>query len=163
MPSQLIMTGFAELDAKLKALVGVDFTPVMEEWEKILKESNRQYRLQGLDGYGQPLAPLSALTIKYRRSAKGPADPKAPPFIPAWEKSRAIASFRTAHGRDGAAWYAVGAWEDVVSQSGVQFLPFHFRGEGRLPVRDLAHVPDDAAAAAAQVLADFAEGLISNG
>jgi hypothetical protein len=136
----------------------------MLEWEAILTEDNRQGLLAGLDGYGKPLVAIADYTRRHRKSETGTADPNAPPLIPAWERSRAIANFRTAHGREGSNqggklvmghWWAIGAWENVLSKSGVAFLPFHFRGEGRLPVRDLAHVRPAAVRAARENLRDF--------
>jgi hypothetical protein len=58
------------------------------------------------------------------------------------------------------AWVAIGAWEDVVSIEGTPFLPFHFRGEGNLPVRNLAHVRPSAMRRAKEALHDFAVKLI---
>lgn len=161
MPSQLITTGLDRIDARLRMLINPDFTPLMLEWEEILTEDNRQGLLAGLDGYGRPLAPLAAVTMKRRKSVTGTADPNAPPLIPAWEHSRAIANFVTAHGNESTQkWWALGAWENVLSKSGVQFLPFHFRGEGRLPVRDLAHVRPKAVKAARAALKTFALQLL---
>ena len=71
-----------------------------------------------------------------------------------------MTNFRTAHGRDGGAWVAIGAWEDVLSLDGVPFLGSHFRGEGNLPVRDLAHVRPTAMARAKAALHDFAVALM---
>lgn len=42
----------------------------------------------GLDVKGQPLAPLSLETIRHRDSDMGPADPYAPPLMPAYATSR---------------------------------------------------------------------------
>lgn len=163
MASQLVTTGLDRLDARLKSLGTIDYTPLMQDWQIVLEEDNREARLAGVDGWGKPLAPIAESTRKHRRSITGNADPNAPPLIPAWAASRVIANFRTARGRDtggraglaGGSWWALGAWEDVVSKKGVQFLPFHFRGEGRLPRRDLAHVRPSAVKDARVLLREF--------
>jgi hypothetical protein len=43
---------------------------------------------QGLDRNGQPLVPITEATRKNRMSAMGPADPDAPPLMPAYAVSR---------------------------------------------------------------------------
>lgn len=140
MPSQFIFAGLDSLEKKLKKLKHLDPTPLLIEWRKIIEEDNRRGILAGTDGWGHP---LKALLSKRKGKYKGATGPPLAPFGP---KSRTIANFRTAHGRDGLNYFALGAWEDVLSDptkntpGGVAFLPFHFRGEGRLPVRDLAHI-----------------------
>jgi hypothetical protein len=54
----------------------------------------------------------------------------------------------------------VGAWEDVLSKQGVPFLPFHFRGEGRLPVRDIAGLRPAGYAEAVEVVDLWASSLL---
>ena len=58
------------------------------------------------------------------------------------EASRAIKNLRTRIDYDSSSkeWSAIGAWHQVVSVKGVEFLPFHFRGDGRLPKYDLRPV-----------------------
>ena len=63
-----------------------------------------------------------------------------PPLLPRRQFSRVITNLKTASWQDTTdrnIWYARGDWDSVVSIKGVQFLPFHFNGEGNLPVRDL--------------------------
>lgn len=43
---------------------------------------------RGLDAFGDPLRPISPKTRRYRRSEMGPADPAAPPLMPARKLSR---------------------------------------------------------------------------
>jgi indole-3-glycerol phosphate synthase len=51
---------------------------------------------------------------------------------------------------------------DVLTVNGIPFLPFHFRGEGSLPVRDLAHVRPTALAKAREALRAFVAKLIGS-
>jgi hypothetical protein len=60
-------------------------------------------------------------------------------------------------------WHAQGGWADVVSVSGIPFLPFHFRGEGHLPQRDLAHVRPSALKKAREALTAFVQRLLATG
>ena len=69
-----------------------------------------------------------------------------PPLAPRRQFSRVITNFKATsfqpeeHGY----WMVVGSWREVVSAKKVHFLPFHFNGDGNLPVRDLRGVrPDD--------------------
>lgn len=173
MPSQLITTGLDRLDAKLRGLLLADWQPLLIEWRAILEEDNERGALAGLDGWGKPLAPvtyrprvgtdpISMAPLDYnnlRRSAY--LSLSGPPLAPRGAGSRIVTNFRTAHGGDGPGrWYAQGAWEDVLSVKGTPFLPFHFRGEGRLPRRDLAHVRPSALAKARQALRDFVKRLL---
>ena len=48
--------------------------------------------------------------------------PRGPP------NSRVITNLATRNGHDGNRWFAVGAWKDVVSKTGVAFLHCHFAG-----------------------------------
>ena len=65
-----------------------------------------------------------------------------PRLAPRREASRAIKNLRTRIDHDAATneWSVIGAWRQVVSAKGVEFLPFHFRGDGRLPKYDLRPV-----------------------
>jgi hypothetical protein len=140
MPSQFITTGLLSLEKKLLKLSKLDPTPLLVEWRGIIEEDNRRGILAGTDGWGKPLHDLISPRKGKYKGATGP------PLAPFYDKSRTIANFRTAHGRDGLNYFALGAWEDVLSVAtkkhpgGVQFLPFHFRGEGKLPIRGLNHI-----------------------
>lgn len=64
-----------------------------------------------------------------------------PPLAPRGAFSRVITNLVTRFEPDSPdARMAYGEWKDVVSTKGVKFLPYHFNGEGRLPVRDLRGV-----------------------
>lgn len=165
MPSQLNTDAFGRLSDRLKALGELDYGPLAEVWGAIIEEDNRRGVLQGLDGWGRPLVPIAQSTRRHRKSAMGAADPNAPPLIPAWERSRVISAFTSGWiwERHGSVqkYTVIGAWENVfTSSSGVQFLPFHFRGEGKLPRRDLAHLRPDGVAAARRALRAFVEGRL---
>src|ERR1700744_135770 len=109
MPIKLDPSGAYRLEGRLRKLAGADFTPLMETWEQVIAADNRRGLLAGTDGFGRKLRALAPSTKRNRRSVavKGKASPDNPPFIPALEKSRAIANFVTAHGRDGAKWVAI--------------------------------------------------------
>jgi hypothetical protein len=159
---------------QVNSLADADFEPLMLELELILREDNEQGALAGLDGFGMPLEPVTYrpnpnkvkptnytilpnnnLTSSWYRTLDGP------PLAPRREESRIVTQFRTGHYREPGAWVAIGAWEDVLSVQGIEFLPFHFRGEGNLPVRDLAHVRPSAMRRAKEALHDFAVALIA--
>ncbi len=167
--------GIDRLIPRLEMLGEIDFEPLMLEWETILREDNKQGAMEGLDGYGIPLAaptyrpdpnvgtrkpinmtPLANnnLTSSHYRSLDGA------PLAPRGMESRIVENFFTRSGRDGQDWHAQGGWADVVSVSDVPFLPFHFRGERYLPQRDLAHVRPRALEKAKQALRDFVRRLL---
>ena len=76
------------------------------------------------------------LTTEQYRKLTGPR------LAPRRDGSRAIKNLRTRIDHDPASneWSVIGAWHQVVSVKGVEFLPFHFRGDGRLPKYDLRPV-----------------------
>lgn len=65
-----------------------------------------------------------------------------PPLAPRGAFSRVITNLRTGyeHSAGSDLWTAYGFWDEVVSVNGRPFLSAHFRGAGRLPVRDLRGV-----------------------
>lgn len=153
-------------------LSDVDFTPLMIEWRQILEEDNREARLAGQDGWGIPLA-----AVTYRPNpVKGAADLRilrnnnltndwyrelsGPPLAPRGDESRTIKNFYTGHGRIGTTWQVLGGWQDVLSVDDYPFLGAHFRGEGYLPIRNLAHVRPTAMARVKERLHTFARRLI---
>lgn len=110
---------------------------IMPELEKLAWEDNRDGLLAGRDKHGRRFRKLSPHTVRFRKSAVGAADPKAPPLIPCYERSRLIANYRvTSFPRARGAWIILGAWEDVVSSKGVPFIGFHATGTRRMPRRD---------------------------
>lgn len=61
-----------------------------------------------------------------------------PPLAPRGQFSRVVTNLLTDHGRDAnGQWYAMGYWDEVLSNAGIPFLHYHFQGSGRLPIRDL--------------------------
>jgi hypothetical protein len=84
-----------------------------------------------------------------------------PPLAPRGEGSRVITHYRTANGYDAGWWQAIGFWDRVVSRNGVVFLPFHFRGEGRLPKRNLAGVRPWGMAKARAAAVKWARALLA--
>ena len=173
--SQFTWAGFGRLTNGLGALADPDAEPLMIRWRAIIEEDNKRGVLAGTDKDGRPMPPITyrpasakpkSWSYKQEQShlakhghlgALGdnltPAEYRklgGPPLAPRGVRSRSVANLLTAHGRDpgsGHTWFAEGAWFDVVSPKGVQFLPAHFDGArcGRnhaikLPVRDLRGV-----------------------
>ena len=154
---------------QLVSLEHIDFEPLLLELEGILDDDNRAGAGQGLDGFGMQLEPVTYrpnpnkvkptnytvltnnnLTSSWYRELEGP------PLAPRDMDSRIVTNFVTSHTQEPGAWVVLGAWADVLSTDDVPFLPFHFRGEGNLPVRDLAHVRPSALRRAQEALHDFA-------
>lgn len=64
-----------------------------------------------------------------------------PPLAPRRTESRVITNLVTdSNPISQGHWQAIGYWKQVVSVKGRSFLPAHFNGSGRLPVRDLRGV-----------------------
>lgn len=178
MPARLSTAGFDRLSAKLKALGELDYAPLAEVWGSIIEVGNKEGVLAGLDGYAKPLVLGYRNKNAESRWARNPVNGKpykmlgyveggdGPPLAPHWEASRVIANFETGWTWEGAGtvkqrWIVIGAWENVfTTKGGVQFLPFHFRGEGRLPRRDLAHIRPNELKAARAALRAFVEGKL---
>jgi hypothetical protein len=91
--------------------------------------------LQGLGADGATLRRLTPYTIKHRRSAMGPAEPDAPPLIPAGELSRTIALLTGRAFGDHAEWF----WrtDPITGLPWGRVLHWHRIGAGGLPVRDV--------------------------
>ena len=170
--AQYQWAGFDRLMSGLANLADPDAGPLMEEWEDIITEDNRRGVLAGLDKDGRPMPAVTyrPVTARPRRwthkqeqshlAAKGHLGAAGdnlssaqyrrldgPPLAPRGARSRVIANLFTQHGRVGDEWFAEGAWGEVVSRDGTQFLDAHFTGArtGRnhavkLPVRDLRGV-----------------------
>ena len=167
------------IDAFLGKVIGletVDFTPLMNLWREFLEEDNKEGALAGLDGYGNPLQPVtyrpdpSAGTRKPIDFSIQPNDNltsghyrtlDGPPLAPQGLESRIVTHYRTAWDRPAPGeWVTTGGWQDVVSISGVPFLDAHFTGANNLPIRDLAHVRPTALQRARDALQGFATGLL---
>jgi hypothetical protein len=89
----------------------------------------------GLDRFGMPLRPIAESTRRHRRSAMGPADPNAPPLMPARGLSRTRSLLTGSATADGCrlTWAA----DPLTRSSWGRVLQFHQRGSKRLPVRDV--------------------------
>lgn len=95
-----------------------------------LKEKDRELAA-GLDRHGVPLAPVSAATAAHRDSEMGPADPSAPPLMPAYavSRTRLLLDARSTPRRDGAEFF----WQYDAHTGGSwgKILDYHRRGIGR--------------------------------
>lgn len=64
-----------------------------------------------------------------------------PPLAPRDQFSRVVTNLKTGQGREGdGQWFALGAWDEILSKKGVPFLRWHFDGTSKLPRRDLRGV-----------------------
>lgn len=94
-------------------------------------------RAAGLDRFGRPLAPLSLYTIRHRHSARGPADPGAPPLTPAHAASRTRSYLRYRY-EPGQGGYFYWRYDPRTHGSWGQILQYHATGMvPRAPVRDV--------------------------
>ncbi len=168
--AQFQWAGFERLQTRLRQIEHPNAAPLMAEWCKIIEDDNRKGVLAGLDKNGNPMIPVTyrpkadvaRVTARQRNrgrsefSGHGPAASglhnnltpaeyrrlSGPPLAPRGANSRVITNLQTGYGHDSTAnvWFAEGVWFEVVSIRGVYFLPYHFHGAGRLPVRDLTGV-----------------------
>jgi hypothetical protein len=84
------------------------------------------------DGVGFKPGPSGNISQKEYRKLTGP------PLAPRGPASRVISNYTVAPITGNANVVGVeGGWDDVVSEKGVEFLPFHFNGTSRLPRRNL--------------------------
>jgi hypothetical protein len=167
---QLELTGLDRLERAVKSLGEISYAPLMKSWEDILQEDNTRAAMAGLDGEGVRMDTYAPVT--YRPKAVKLIDYKilannnltsshyrslaGPPLAPRGMQSRIVTNYRTASAElsDGR-WTAIGAWEDVLSTTGVSFLRYHFTGSGALPVRDLRGIRPDVKVEARRSLRDF--------
>jgi hypothetical protein len=169
------------LDKMITQLVefeSIDFEPLMMEFEAILKEDNDAAAMAGIDGFDMPLIPVTyrpdpkAGTGRVRTPSVRPLNNLSstayrqlggPPLAPRGMDSRIVTNFRTGYAQleSEDAWVVLWAWEDVVSIEDVAFLGLHFRGQGNLPVRNLAHLRPSTKQRAKKALHDFAVALIA--
>lgn len=84
---------------------------------------------RGLDRYGEPLTPISPKTAEYRKSEMGPADPSAPPLMPAYAVSRTRLLLTGENYSNGARFF----WEydPNTGDTWGQILDYHRKGIGR--------------------------------
>jgi hypothetical protein len=135
-PNYFTITGLAPTSDPLwrTAPVATRATYLRACRELVLSEWDRQ-TAEGLDRDGQPLARLKQSTIRHRRSAMGPADPHAPPLIPAHElsRTRSLVDGRVV----GTAIRVYWRFDPVTGKRWGTILNYHRQGAGRLPARDV--------------------------
>jgi hypothetical protein len=157
--------GLGRLMGRLNALRNLDPTPLLSKWEVIIEEDNRKGVLAGTDKDGKPMIPVEYRPIKSSQEkwtarrerlhtavVTGPAGDNltsaqyrrltGPPLAPRGASSRVVKNLQTGHGYDTSKgeYYAEGAWPDVRSKKGREFLEAHFDGTNGLPKRDLRGV-----------------------
>lgn len=119
------------LDAKMAFIKGKGAQNLSLAIAREVKVGNTYDRMNGRDRYGVALTPLKSKRTGVYKNALGY------PLTPFGPRSRAVKSFDTkARQRDGK-WQIVAGWINVVSKSGVPFLPFHDLGSGHLPRRSI--------------------------
>ncbi len=106
-------------------------------WRFVADRAEQIYaaeRERGIDRHGKRLAALAPYTIEHRHSAMGPADPDAPPLIPAHALSRTV-SLLVSQATPNGAWFRWRRWH---RQSWGQILTWHAQGlVRRAPARDV--------------------------
>lgn len=145
---------FAGVMTALAWAADPDLSELCVELGDVIADDNRRGVLAGLDRDGSPMP----ATL---RQLRGAGD-QGPPLAPRGDASRVIANLRTGWERQGPGeWVAWGEWLNVLSDRGVSFLPFHFRGEGRLPTRDLAGLRPEGLEDAQSVVSAWVEAQIN--
>ena len=144
------------LDKDGVAMVPVKYRPKPPGPVKLTKTQRGGARANARKGafLGLASAGLGNLTSSEYRLLGGP------PLAPRGQFSRVITNLKTGHGREGANWYAMGYWDEVVSTKGVPFLRFHFDGRGHLPRRDLRGIRPAGVAKATEALRNWARLLV---
>src|SRR3954467_10100153 len=107
-------------------------------WAEVVKlgrEAKDKELAVGMDRFGNPLAPLAPSTVAPRKSAMGPADPGAPPLIPAHGLSRSRALLAGKAFKDHALFYW--RYDQVTRKHWGRILGYHRAGKGHLPARDV--------------------------
>jgi hypothetical protein len=109
-----------------------------------LKEKDHELAA-GLDVHGRPLAPITEATRKYRESAMGPADPNAPPLMPAYGVSRTRLLLEGEPTKDGAQfWWG---YDQHTGEEWGQILDYQRQGVGkRKTKRDVIGISPDSVA-----------------
>jgi hypothetical protein len=161
---------------QVRKLEYVEFEPLLNVLGEILREDNTEGALKGLDGFGDPLIPVTYrpdptagsrkpidysikannnLTSGHYRTLDGP------PLAPRGLDSRIVTNYATVweHEAEGV-YLALGHWVNVESIDGVPFLGAHFRGDNGLPVRNLAHVRPGAVQLARDALHGFVTAIV---
>ena len=92
----------------------------------------------GLDKRGRPLRPIAASTRKHRTSEMGPADPSAPPLMPAYAVSRTRLNFTGRAFADHAEFYWTEGWGKILEiHAGLRRRRRKAKAKRRLPIRDV--------------------------
>jgi len=152
------LSGFDRLSQRITTFVDADYTPLMEEWERILHEENEAGLKRGEDCDGNPMPPTWRERHDESRwmRGKGGKPFKAlgkqeggtgPPLLPR-DTSRAVELAMTRSGRDGSAvWFAALGWPGFATNSGlwIPSLHAHPDADARYPRRDIISRPRPAA------------------
>lgn len=173
---ELDLSGLDRTIGRLDSLADADFTPLMEEWERVLREETTEGLQAGIgcDGHALPTTwrernPESQwmLSRKSRKPFRALGYLEAgdgPPLVPrtTW---RFFSLMRTGSGRDGnGTWFAQMGWPGFTSDDGRYWIPgLHARpgADARYPQRDAISRPyPEAIVRAKQALQDYVRSLI---
>lgn len=110
-----------KLASKLDWLKGPGLKALADRVTVLLIEGNRRDRLSGVDWHGRPQTPVKPRRGKYKNAM-------GPPLAPFGAQSRVVKNFRAAVKGSPGRFEVIAGWENVVSKSGVPFLPFHEHG-----------------------------------
>lgn len=107
---------------------------VLTEWDKQMAA--------GLGADGMKLAPIKMATRMRRHSAMGPADPNAPPLIPAHElsRTRSLVDARVIRAKIRVFW----RFDPISGMRWGTILGYHRDGKGNLPKRNVFGLHDEA-------------------
>lgn len=148
---------FADIWRGLDAFeASLDLRPLAVRIGEFVEQDNAAARREGVNMFGNPMAPLAQVTIDSREG-----DPSAPPLIPHYDVSRSIEDFTinvSDLGDDAIA--ITGAWPDT------PFINFHqtgytSRGGNPVPARPIVGVRPSAQDRIAEMLHEWAASKVS--
>lgn len=129
----------------------LDLSPLAEVVSQLMWADRVDAQLRGQDGFGEDLAPLAASTWKKRKG-------DGPPLSPFGSSSRVVTNYNVEIIPISTGLILLsGTWE------GIPWLIYHLEGEGRLPVRDIAHVRPETWEKIGEAVATFCQDLVSGG
>lgn len=165
-----------------------DLSGLCEILRDVIFEDNRRGVMAGLDKDGRPMTPTirertpqghwvtrvlpDGRKTHYYQAGSSPSpdapagvsEGSGPPLAPRGERSRVITNLETGWGKPGPGlWVVYGGWEGLTSggDAEVDFLTFHFEGQGRLPTRDLAGLRPQGLEEAMTVVSAWVENQIN--
>jgi hypothetical protein len=133
-------SGLVRIRARLGRVANADYTPLMQEWRRILEEDNERGLIAGEDAFGRPMQ----TTQREMGAAKSRRLGTGKPLAPNRSQSRAIKFTQTTYGKDAQGWFALLRWVNFLDRKGRQILGHHKAGipsKGGHIVRDVVSRP----------------------